>query len=930
MSLINSIYYKIFGSPHARKVKSLQPTLRAIHEAREPLKALDDSELQKKTEEFKQELSSGKTLDDILPDAFAVCQEACDRRLGIFNALRAEHEFDVSKLSSELQQVLQNSRNELESGKPEHEILLPGAFYQRVREIYPESVKPFRMESFEVQLIGGIVLHEGRIAEMQTGEGKTLAASCPVYLNALGGQGVHVITVNDYLAGRDAEMMGKAYKFLGLNVGLIVHGLTQEQRRESYNADVTYGTNNEFGFDYLRDNMATDIEGVVQRDLNFCIVDEVDSVLIDEARTPLIISGPAEQSTDKYKKANGIIPRLKKGTDYTVDEKNHNVTLNDSGVQACENLLGVDNLYGDLNAEWIHFIDQALKAHSLYQKDVDYIVKDQEVVIVDENTGRLMEGRRYSDGLHQALEAKENVKIMRENQTLATITFQNFFRMYNKLAGMTGTADTEAEEFEKIYNLPVTVIPTNRPCIRDDADDLVYRTEKEKFDAIVEDIYQRHQNGQPVLVGTVSVEKSEVVATLLKRRGVKHEVLNAKNHGREAEIIAFAGHKGRVTIATNMAGRGTDIALGPGVKELGGLHVLGTERHEARRIDNQLRGRSGRQGDPGSSQYYLSLQDTLMRLFGGARIQGLMTRLKMEEGEVISAGLVNRAIAGAQKRVEGQNFEARKHLLQYDDVMNEQRKVVYALRLRALKGENLKDEISGRLEEAVDIKVSQFINPGSFQEDWDLDGLKTELQRSFGIETSFGDAASLDADSVLDDIIEKCKERYSRLENIVPEEEVRNLERRILLLTIDQHWKDHLYAMDHLRDSIRFQGYAQKDPLMIYKKEGFSMFESCMDNISLVTVQRLLNMRLQIGERAVPLDELVPRQQAVPTTENTSEIKSISTAPGGPAAQGAPAQQKPPAGKPAPVKRESPKVGRNEPCWCGSGKKYKQCHGKRS
>ncbi|MCF0224910.1 MAG: preprotein translocase subunit SecA, partial [Fibrobacter sp.] len=597
MSIVDTVLHKVFGTPHERKVKQLRPIIAEINKAREALETLDDEALAAKSAEFRKKLADGATLDDIRVEAFAVCKEACDRRLGIFNIFKPENNFDFSRLGPELQDAINKAKEELASGKNEWEVFMPAAVYAKVRELYPESVKPFRMMPFDVQMIGGLVLHEGAIAEMATGEGKTLAAALPVYLNALGGHGVHVVTVNDYLAGRDAKQMGMVYKFLGLTVGLIVNGLDSEQRRESYNSDVTYGTNNEFGFDYLRDNMAVEPSQLVQRELNFCIVDEVDSILIDEARTPLIISGPAEDATDKYAKANEVATKLVKNKDFSVDEKDKNIQLTEKGVNHIQELMGITNLYGE-HADWVHFIDQALKAWHLYVKDVDYIVRDGEIIIVDENTGRLMEGRRYSNGMHQAIEAKEKVQIRRENQTLATITFQNYFRMYNKLSGMTGTAETEATEFIKIYNMNTWVIPTNKPCVRNDLQDLVYKSEDAKWKAIVEEIKVRHSKGQPLLVGTASIEKSEHLHGLLDKEGIPHEVLNAKNHGREAEIIQYAGCKDKVTIATNMAGRGTDIALGEGVTELGGLHVLGTERHESRRIDNQLRGRSGRQGDP--------------------------------------------------------------------------------------------------------------------------------------------------------------------------------------------------------------------------------------------------------------------------------------------------------------------------------------------
>jgi preprotein translocase subunit SecA len=926
--ILTKLLYKWFGTPSSRTVKNIRPLLQEIHNIRlTSIQILSDEELASKTAEFRKRLEQGEELESFLVEAFAVCQEACDRRIGMFNVFRAEFAFDAQTLNAANQEHYSRVLKELSDGKPEELVYLPASFYANIRELYPNSVKPFRMMPFDVQLIGGVVLHRGWIAEMATGEGKTLAAACPVYLNALSGKGVHVVTVNDYLAERDSKWMGQAYKFLGLHVGLIVHGLNSAQRREAYGADITYGTNNEFGFDYLRDNMATETHDLVQRPLNYCIVDEVDSILIDEARTPLIISGPAEQSTERYMKADAIIPYLKENVHYHIDEKSHNVTLTDEGVTICEQRLGVDNLYGDINAEWVHHVNQALKANFLFKRDVDYIVnQDKEIVIVDEHTGRLMEGRRYSEGLHQAIEAKEKVPIARENQTLATITFQNLFRMYNKLAGMTGTAETEATEFEKIYRLRVVAIPTHKPLVRDDMSDLIYRSEDEKYDAVLKDIKERHQKGQPVLVGTISIEKSERLAKLLTRNGIKHEVLNAKNHHREAEIIKYAGHEGRVTIATNMAGRGTDIVLGPGVEAKGGLHVLGTERHESRRIDNQLRGRSGRQGDPGSSQFYLSLDDDLLRIFGGDRIKNMMTRLGAEPGEVISHPFVNRAIANAQKRVEGQHFESRKHLLEYDDVMNNQRKVIYSLRQRILAGEDIREEIVSRLEEAADIKVSQYIIPGSYAEEWELENLKTELRHAFGIEWDVDASKELSSytpEIILDEVIKLVQKRYDNLFQILPEAELRNLERRILLMTIDHHYKEHLLAMDHLRDAIRFHGYAQKDPLMVYKKEGFSLFERCLESITTVFAMRMMHIKV---ETSANVQNQAPRAP-VQTEENRQEIKPDSaprTASGFRPLQPA----APPVKKVAPVRKTGNEPGRNDPCWCGSGKKFKKCHGR--
>lgn len=980
MSIIDTVLHKVFGTPHERKVKALRPVIAEINKVRESLESLDDAELAAKSAELREKLKNGSSLDDIKVEAFAVCKEACDRRLGIFNIFKPENNFDFSQLG-DLQKYTDAAKAELDSGKNEWEVYMPASVYAKVRELYPNSVKPFRMMPFDVQMIGGLVLHEGAIAEMATGEGKTLAAALPVYLNALSGKGVHVVTVNDYLAGRDAKQMGMVYKFLGLTVGLIVNGLDAEQRRASYNSDVTYGTNNEFGFDYLRDNMAVDPSQLVQRELNFCIVDEVDSILIDEARTPLIISGPAEDATDKYAKANEIAKKLVKNKDFGVDEKDKVIQLTSKGVTHIEELLQVTNLYGE-HADWVHFIDQALKAWHIYTRDVDYIVRDSdgEIIIVDENTGRLMEGRRYSNGMHQAIEAKENVQIRRENQTLATITFQNYFRMYNKLSGMTGTAETEATEFIKIYNMNTWVIPTNKPCVRQDLQDLVYKTEEEKWKAIVNEIKERHAKGQPLLVGTASIEKSEHLHGLLEKEGIPHEVLNAKNHGREAEIIQYAGHKDKVTIATNMAGRGTDIALGPGVTELGGLHVLGTERHESRRIDNQLRGRSGRQGDNGSSQYFLSLDDNLMRIFGGTNVKSLMTRFGVKDDEVITHPIVSRSIRSAQRRVEGQSFDIRKHLLDYDNVMNEQRKVIYGLRRRILNGEDIREEIMNRIEDACDIKVSQYIAAKSFPEDWKLEDLNTDLQRSMGMEYKLSneDAVSKTPEMILQDIIDMCKARYDKLAKIIPDQDFRQIERRFLLMTIDQVWKEHLYAMDQLKDAIRFHGYAQKDPLMVYKNEGFKMFEGCLEKIATLTALRILNIRITLpngmtvspDQIKLPTPEEIEAAKAAPAAREAAGEQAPANQEGAKAAglagqaassqsnaisaeqqnQQAQATQSETAkssagseGTPR-VRRtytdprilaarraqqqSAPKIGRNDLCWCGSGLKYKKCHGK--
>ena len=921
MSILDKLLYKMLGTPHARKVKRLQPTLGAISAKLAECQKLNDRNLAAKTIEFKERLKNGENLEDIKVEAFAVSQEACDRRLGILNVFDPQYEFDFSKLSEARQKEARATKELLVNGTLEWEIYLSADFYAEIRELYPESVKPFRMMPFPVQIIGGLILHEGAIAEMATGEGKTLAAACPVYLNALSGDGVHVVTVNDYLAGRDAKNMGRVYKFLGLQVGLIVHGLNNEQRRTSYNSDVVYGTNNEFGFDYLRDNMAIQKEDLVQRVLNFCIVDEVDSILIDEARTPLIISGAAEDATDKYRKTNDMVKRLKKDEDYTVDEKNKNVQLTEKGVNHIESILGIKGLYGE-HADWVHYILQSIKAHNIFVKDVDYIVRNGEIVIVDENTGRLMEGRRYSEGIHQSIEAKENVQIRRENQTLATITFQNLFRMYKKLSGMTGTAETEATEFLKIYNMPTWVIPTHKPCVRDDMQDQIYKTADAKWKAIIADIKDRHTKGQPILVGTISVEKSEKLSKMLRIEGIPHDVLNAKNHGREAEIIQYAGHNGKVTVATNMAGRGTDIALGPGVVELGGLHVLGTERHESRRIDNQLRGRSGRQGDPGSSQYYLSLDDDLMRIFGGDNVKRIMDRFGFKDDDVIEHPWVTKSVRNAQRRIEGQNFEARKHLLDYDNVMNEQRRVIYSLRRSILMGEDIKSEISNRIEDAADIKVSKYVTVNSYPETWDMDGLGADLKQSMGFDykPEPEKLAGMTAEQVLDDVIKLYQERYAKIGAMLPPEEIARFEHTILLHTIDTQWKEHLYGMDHLRDATRFHGYAQKDPLIVYKGEGFKMFQECLENIASRTVTGILNVRVEVNGQSIPLAAIPTPQKPTMTFENRGQTPQNTAAPPG-------TGQQRPVSKPAPIVKQTPKVGRNDPCPCGSGKKFKQCHG---
>jgi preprotein translocase subunit SecA len=840
--MVTGLLTKVFGSKNDRELKKLQTTIENINAFEPEIQALSDEQLRAQTLLFKQRFEKGETIDDILPEAFATVREA--------------------------------------------------------------SVRTLKMRHFDAQLIGGIVLHQGKISEMKTGEGKTLAATLPAYLNALTGKGVHIITVNDYLARRDTEWMGHIYNFLGLSVGSILHGLDDEERKAAYGADITYGTNNEFGFDYLRDNMKFDLESVVQRELNFAIVDEVDSILIDEARTPLIISGPAEKSTDLYYQVNSIIPRLVKDKDFTIDEKARAAVLTEEGVARAEDILNVDNIYDPKHIELLHHINQALKAHTLFKRDVDYIVKNGEVTIVDEFTGRLMPGRRYSEGLHQALEAKENVKIENENQTLATITFQNYFRMYNKLAGMTGTADTEAAEFKKIYDLDVLVIPTNMPMVRNDFPDSIYKTRREKFNAVMDEIEELYQNGQPVLVGTISIDVSEDLSKNLKKRGIKHTVLNAKNHEKEAEIIAMAGQKGAVTISTNMAGRGTDIVLGEGVTDLGGLRILGTERHESRRIDNQLRGRSGRQGDPGSSRFYLALEDDLLRIFGGERITGIMEKLGMEEGEPIEHNLISRAIENAQAKVEGHNFDIRKQLIEYDDVMNQQREVIYRQRREALMGKSLKSSIEEMISEKTELIAEMFADEKALPEDWDIKGLNEAVFKQFNFRLSSFDNDTLDGlnqDGLTQLIFEAAMEIYNDREAMVGEEDFRQLERVVMLQTVDNLWKDHLLSMDHLKEGIGLRGYAQQNPLLVYKKEGFELFQDMIFRVKEETLGILF--RIQIAEPEKIDDLRKPREQNLTFSSGD-----------------APARKKP-------VKRVEKKIGRNAPCPCGSGKKYKKCCG---
>ncbi len=831
---------KLFGTKNERYLKRLRPMVERINALEPAMKEMVDADFPVKIAQWKEEVAAGKRLDDLLPEVFALVREA-GRRV-------------------------------------------------------------FAMRHFDVQLIGGIVLHQGKIAEMKTGEGKTLVATLPVVLNALSGKGVHVITVNDYLARRDSEWMGQLYNFLGLSVGVVMHGLNDAERQAAYGADITYGTNNEFGFDYLRDNMKFYKEQLVQRDLNFAIVDEVDSILIDEARTPLIISGPGEKSTSLYARINGIIPDLRREQDFTVDEKAKTVTLTDDGVERCEEILGLDNLFDPANITVQHHVLQALKAHHIFQLDDDYIVKDGQVIIVDEFTGRLMPGRRFSDGLHQALEAKEGVKVEAENQTLASITFQNYFRMYAKLCGMTGTADTEAVEFHQIYGLEVIVIPTNQPMTRKDFPDVILRTQQEKYEAICQEIKELHAKGQPVLVGTTSIEKSELLAGLLKKARVPHNVLNAKQHEMEAEIVAEAGFKGNVTIATNMAGRGTDIVLGEGVKEIGGLHILGTERHESRRIDNQLRGRSGRQGDAGSSRFYLALDDTLLRLFGSERISGLMEKLGMEDGQAIENAMISRAIENAQRKVEGHNFEIRKQLLEYDDVMNQQREVIYALRRETMISADLDELTEEYLEDILD-EVYAPVEGRKSRETADRETLNlmhSKLAEIFditrvlpGTELPEREGALAGVHEILGVLKQDAGEQY---EEIL---------RFFHLESLDRNWKEHLLNMDHLKEGIGLRGYGQKDPKQEYKREGFELFQDLLFRIKENTLRSLCHLRI----------EKAPAEEEFKHEEQETDLKYAGSDSSGDS-------------KKEPVRRKEEKVGRNDPCPCGSGKKYKKCCGK--
>jgi len=834
---------KLFD-PNKKEIDRLSQIVEVINSWEPELQDKSDEYLHSRTAEFKRRLQAGETEDDILPEAFAVVREAAKRVL-----------------------------------------------HQR---------------HYDVQLMGGIVLHEGRIAEMKTGEGKTLAATLPVYLNALRGGGVHVVTVNDYLARRDAEWMGPVYQFLGLSAGVILHDMNYEERRQAYNCDITYGTNNEFGFDYLRDNMILSMDQVVQRELNYAIIDEVDSILIDEARTPLIISGQADQARSLYKQFAMLVPRLKPGQDYTVDEKAKTVSLDEEGIHKVEQWLDIDNLYDDENFEKTHYLDQALKAHALFKRDRDYIVKDDSVIIVDEFTGRLMPGRRYSDGLHQAIEAKEGVEVAEESQTLAMITFQNYFRMYEKLAGMTGTAATEEDEFREIYGMDVVVIPTNEPMIREDFPDVVYKTEQAKFQAIVNEICTLHDMGRPVLVGTVSIEKSEMLSKMLALRGIPHQVLNAKYHEKEAEIIKQAGQRGTVTIATNMAGRGTDIVLGEGIAELGGLHILGTERHESRRIDNQLRGRAGRQGDPGSSRFYVSLEDDLMRRFGSERISSLMERFGWEDDQPVESPQVARAIERAQKKVESYHFDIRKQVLQFDDVMNQQREIIYEQRRRVLTQTDLGETVRKMIHRLTGNIVDDYCPEKVYPEEWDLEGLVGRIEevvdRKSGLQT--GDLTGLDRKELQKKLSNWVEAMYSQRREELGEEQAQELEKIVLLRTIDSKWMEHLRDMDDLRDGIGLRAYGQRDPLTEYKFEAHNLFDAMIAGIEEDVVRYMFRVRLVHGLELAAL--------AQKRLQNAREIHN----------------GEPEEGPRVKQRRVGRKIGRNDPCPCGSGKKYKKCCGR--
>lgn len=910
--MINSLLTRVFGSRNERQLRQLNRIVAKINALEPEIEKLSDEQLQAKTPEFKQRIADGEALDKVLPEAFAVCREAGRRVLG--------------------------------------------------------------MRHYDVQLIGGMVLHLGKIAEMRTGEGKTLVATLPVYLNALEGKGVHVVTVNDYLARRDAAQMGKLYNWLGLSVGVVYPGMPHSDKREAYAADITYGTNNEFGFDYLRDNMALSKADRYQRGLHYAIVDEVDSILIDEARTPLIISGPADDSPELYIRVNRVVPHLVKQEaedgegDFWVDEKGKQVHLSEAGMEHAEQLLveaGILNgetegLYAAQNLTVVHHLNAALRAHAIYQRDVDYIVRDGEVVIVDEFTGRTLAGRRWSDGLHQAVEAKEGVPVQRENQTLASITFQNLFRMYKKLSGMTGTADTEAFEFQSIYGLEVVVIPTNRPTIRKDSPDQVFLNRKGKFNAVLADIEECAKRGQPVLVGTTSIETSEMLSEHLSKAGVKHEVLNAKQHDREATIVANAGRPGAVTIATNMAGRGTDIVLGgsleaelhalgedatdeqkaavkadwqkrhEAVKAAGGLHIVGTERHESRRIDNQLRGRSGRQGDPGSSRFYLSLEDNLMRIFASDWVQKAMRMMGMKEDDVIEDRLVSRQIEKAQRKVEAHNFDIRKNLLDFDDVNNDQRKVIYAQRDELLDAESVKDNVDGIRDDVIFDVVARFVPPNSIDEQWDLRGLEATLESDFGLQMSLTDLVKeheeLDAEAIAAKVQERVNQHFAEKEAGVGEETMRALEKHVMLTVLDQSWKEHLARMDYLRQGIYLRGYAQKQPKQEYKKEAFELFSDMLENVKREVVTLLSRVRIRSDEEVQALEAAERQQVEARLSQSQFQHQDV----GGYSADEEAAQVQAAQQGVAQMQRDEPKIGRNDPCPCGSGKKYKHCHGQLS
>ncbi|MFL4619494.1 preprotein translocase subunit SecA [Stenotrophomonas maltophilia] len=910
--MINSLLTRVFGSRNERQLRQLNRIVAKINALEPEIEKLSDEQLQAKTPEFKQRIADGEALDKVLPEAFAVCREAGRRVLG--------------------------------------------------------------MRHYDVQLIGGMVLHLGKIAEMRTGEGKTLVATLPVYLNALEGKGVHVVTVNDYLARRDAAQMGKLYNWLGLSVGVVYPGMPHSDKREAYAADITYGTNNEFGFDYLRDNMALSKADRYQRGLHYAIVDEVDSILIDEARTPLIISGPADDSPELYIRVNRVVPHLVKQEaedgegDFWVDEKGKQVHLSEAGMEHAEQLLveaGILNgetegLYAAQNLTVVHHLNAALRAHAIYQRDVDYIVRDGEVVIVDEFTGRTLAGRRWSDGLHQAVEAKEGVPVQRENQTLASITFQNLFRMYKKLSGMTGTADTEAFEFQSIYGLEVVVIPTNRPTIRKDSPDQVFLNRKGKFNAVLADIEECAKRGQPVLVGTTSIETSEMLSEHLSKAGVKHEVLNAKQHDREATIVANAGRPGAVTIATNMAGRGTDIVLGgsleaelhalgedatdeqkaavkadwqkrhEAVKAAGGLHIVGTERHESRRIDNQLRGRSGRQGDPGSSRFYLSLEDNLMRIFASDWVQKAMRMMGMKEDDVIEDRLVSRQIEKAQRKVEAHNFDIRKNLLDFDDVNNDQRKVIYAQRDELLGAESVKDNVDGIRDDVIFDVVARFVPPNSIDEQWDLRGLEATLESDFGLQMSLTDLVKeheeLDAEAIAAKVQERVNQHFAEKEAGVGEETMRALEKHVMLTVLDQSWKEHLARMDYLRQGIYLRGYAQKQPKQEYKKEAFELFSDMLENVKREVVTLLSRVRIRSDEEVQALEAAERQQAEARLSQSQFQHQDV----GGYSADEEAAQVQAAQQGVAQMQRDEPKIGRNDPCPCGSGKKYKHCHGQLS